>query len=71
MLCEEKVEDALADEKEVQVVEDKGVELSHNSVVELNLLKTMKIKGKIQWAIVIVLVDCEATHSILSQKLME
>lgn len=46
------------------------VELSINSVVGLLNLDTMKLKGKINGEVVIVLIDCGAKHNFISKKLV-
>ncbi|KAL4032435.1 hypothetical protein IC575_005508 [Cucumis melo] len=47
------------------------VELSINSVVGLNDLGTMKVRGKLQGEDVIILIDCGATHNFVSEKLVK
>ena len=46
------------------------VELSLNSVVDLSTSKTMKLKGKIGYQEVIILIDCGATHTFISNKVV-
>ncbi|KAA0047243.1 Retrotransposable element Tf2 [Cucumis melo var. makuwa] len=46
-------------------------ELSTNSVVGLNDLGTMKVRGKLQGREVIILIDCGVTHNFISEKLVK
>ncbi|KAA0043034.1 Retrotransposable element Tf2 [Cucumis melo var. makuwa] len=70
------MEEEEAKRKELNIVEVKGisitcVELSINSVVGLNDLGTMKVRGKLQDEEVIVLIDCGATHNFIYEKLVK
>ncbi|TYK08795.1 ty3-gypsy retroelement transposase [Cucumis melo var. makuwa] len=60
---------------ELNKIEVKGdtttfVELSINSVVGLNDQGTMKVRGKLRDEVVIILIDCGATHNFVSEKLV-
>lgn len=65
MLCEEQddvEEDKNEDGEDVQVGDNRVMELPQNSVVALNKPKILKIKGSIHEESVTVLIDCEATQ---------
>lgn len=47
------------------------MELSINSVVGLNYLGTMKVRGKLQDEDVIILIDRGATYNFVSEKLVK
>lgn len=71
---EEIIEEDEYEQKELHAIELKGdiegvVELCINSVVGLTNPGTMTIRGMIQGKEVIVL-DCEATHNFISEKLV-
>ena len=47
------------------------VELSINSVVGLNDLGTMKVRGKLLGMEVIIMIDCGATHNFIFEKILK
>ncbi|KAA0040168.1 ty3-gypsy retrotransposon protein [Cucumis melo var. makuwa] len=72
---EEIIEEECAPPKELNMFEVEGevnavVELSISSVVGLTNPGTMKVRGKLKGEEIIVLIDCEATHNFISEKLV-
>ncbi|KAA0047482.1 histone-lysine N-methyltransferase ASHR1 isoform X3 [Cucumis melo var. makuwa] len=70
------IEESELEGKELSRPEVKGdnaayVELSINSVVGLNDLGTMKVRGKLQEEEVVILINCGATHNFVSDKLVK
>ncbi|KAA0042901.1 transposon Tf2-1 polyprotein isoform X1 [Cucumis melo var. makuwa] len=71
-IVEEEYFDAETEIKQVEVqnVENLNIELSTYSVVGLTNLGTMKVKGKIEEAEVVILIDCRATQNFIVEKLV-
>lgn len=68
----------LVDEEDTVEVEDDGdhphleaIEVSLNSVSGLTPPRTMKVRANIQGVPVVVLIDCGATHSFVSNRVIE
>ncbi|KAA0035476.1 peroxidase 64 [Cucumis melo var. makuwa] len=70
------IEEKVPIEKELATLEVKDdnqtlIELSINSVVRLNDLGTMKVKGMIQNREIVVMIDCGVTHNFILEKLVK
>ncbi|KAA0033135.1 ty3-gypsy retrotransposon protein [Cucumis melo var. makuwa] len=70
------IEEAEVESTELRTVEIRGdtaasVELSINSVVGLNDLGTMKVRGWLRDKEVVILIDYGATHNFVSEKLVK
>ncbi|TYK26709.1 ty3-gypsy retrotransposon protein [Cucumis melo var. makuwa] len=68
---EEEIERKEINRLEVKEDNTTYVELSINSVVGLNDLGTIKVRGKLQGEDVVILIDCGATHNFVSEKLVK
>ncbi|GJY45836.1 putative mitochondrial protein [Tanacetum coccineum] len=75
MLVNEEEEYEEEDEKELKMATDHAhldmVEVSLNSVMGFTPNRTMKLRGKIGDREVAILIDCGATHNLISLKIVE